>query len=176
MNKIAEQLGKNPKILSRIYCSTKLFPVELTKTIIHILEEMLKIESDPNPLAVELEICGNDLVDELINQLETDTTGETITKILKILMIQRNTHQCFLRKEPLKKLITYIYGSDANVAKSSCEILQGVLISENHQEIISKFIGEYYEETMEVLLSLISNEQPETQLLGLKLLLELLNR
>ena len=176
MIKIAEQMGKSPKLIVKIYTSTKLFPIELTKTIIGIFEEMLKIESDPNPLAVELEIWGNDFVDELINQIETDSSGDNIIKILKILMIQSNTHHCFLRKEPLKKLATYIYGSDAHIAMNASEILEKAMISESHQEIVSKYIGEHYEETMEILLWLINNELPTNQLLGLKILLELLNR
>jgi hypothetical protein len=53
------------------------------------------------------------------------------------------------------KLADNINSSDAHIAMNSIDVLESILISDSHQDIISKYVGNNYEVLMEVLRTLI---------------------
>lgn len=53
------------------------------------------------------------------------------------------------------KLADNANSSDAHVAMNSIDVLETILISDSHQDIISKYVGKNYELVVEVLRTLI---------------------
>lgn len=55
-------------------------------------------------------------------------------------------------------------------------MLEAILVSSTHQDIVSKFIGENYEEVIKVINKLVDHELVIHQVTGLKILQEIINR
>ena len=90
--------------------------------------------------------------------------------------LQPETHQLLLTIEILEKLITNIESADAHVSKNSNEMLEAILVSDTHQDVVSTFVGENYEEVVQILFKLVNHELPIHQVTGLRILQEVINR
>jgi hypothetical protein len=77
MAKITEKASSSPGVVINVYTNLNVFGPDMTKAMITIFEEMIKHESDPNPLAVELAPKGEDLVNELLVRMENETIEST---------------------------------------------------------------------------------------------------
>uniref|UniRef100_A0A7S3N9S2 Uncharacterized protein n=1 Tax=Euplotes harpa TaxID=151035 RepID=A0A7S3N9S2_9SPIT len=102
MSKIVDQVSQNPKLVAKVYTSLNLLTSECCRSMVQVFDELIKLESDPNPLAIELAVCGDDFVNELLVKLETETGGSNYSRILRILTLQPQLHACLLRKEVVK--------------------------------------------------------------------------
>ena len=179
MIQIAEEFGKNPNQITMIYSNLESFTDEMIPALLNILKELMKIESEPNPLSVDLGKDDDSVhweIENLLEKFSKETESSNYSELIKILTLQPETHRIFLDLDVLKCLIDNIESGDAHVSKNSNEIFESILVSDTHQDIISTFIGEKYEEIMGLMNKLIEHQVPTHQVTGLNVLQTIVNR
>lgn len=144
----------------KVYTNLKVFENDTSKTLVAIFDHLMNLETDPNPLAAGLCEHGTEFTDRLLDNLTNETNDSIYKHLLRLWTVHSDLHKYLLRGEVFKKLCDNIENSDAHVSMNSSEILESIFISEDHQEIISEYAGENYEEIMEVLRHLIGKFAP----------------
>lgn len=155
MSKISEEMGKHPEVITKVYSNLDKFEPDQSKALVIVFDELLKLDVDPHPLSEKLSTHGNDFTNDLVSNLETETSESNYAALWKAVTYQPELHSCMLRKEICKKLADNMTSSDAHVAMNSSDVLEHILVSDTHQDIISRYVGEDYEAIMEVLRTLI---------------------
>ena len=158
MLKIVEETSNHAELISQVYSNLSIFEGELASLLVHIFEECMKFEATPNPLAENLHGGGNKFIDDILDKISSSSKGDLYAQLMKIWTFQPETHLWQLRSEVINKLAENISNSDPKIALNWIEILENMLTSESHQDIISKFAGENYEAVMRVIKSFNSNE------------------
>mmetsp|Transcript_7868 Transcript_7868/g.7441 ORF Transcript_7868/g.7441 Transcript_7868/m.7441 type:complete len:184 (+) Transcript_7868:154-705(+) len=165
MLEIVSESAKYPSQLLKIYSNLSVFAKETISLLLLILNEFMGLEADPNPLSMALAPMGDDFIDEILAK-------PTYKKLLGIFARQPETNQCLLRQEVLQKLAEGV----TSEGEAWMEILEQVFISEQHQDVISRYIGDNYADVMGLFKGILKHESKGIQVRGLILLSELLNR
>ncbi|CAI2363758.1 unnamed protein product [Moneuplotes crassus] len=165
MLEIVSESAKYPSQLLKIYSNLSVFAKETISLLLLILNEFMGLEADPNPLSMSLAPMGDDFIDEILAK-------PTYKKLLGIFARQPETNQCLLRQEVLQKLAEGV----TSEGEAWMEILEQVFISEQHQDVISRYIGDNYADVMGLFKGILKHESKGIQVRGLILLSELLNR
>ena len=118
----------------------------------------MKIEAEPHPLSKKLSEDGMDYTDEMVSRLYTSSIGTLYGHFVKICTFQPEIHECLLRTEIIDKLAENITHNEPPIATYTIEILQMIFVSDTHQDVISKFVGEHYEETIELIKAYASKQ------------------
>lgn len=153
MYRIVRTIGPYASLLSKVYTKLNHFDNENIKSLVIIFDKIMQVENEPNDFAANFEDW---FVTKLVDLLDGDNNGNSYFCILKACTYQREVHKNFLKKEILKKLTSNIINSDAPISVNSSNLLEMVLVSDLHQDIISRFVGENYDIIIEVLKTLIS--------------------
>lgn len=123
MIKIAEEFGKNGKSVINIYSHLEEFSFENQESLLHILDEMFQIESEPNPLSSTIGTNSENAkewdTDTLIDKFSKESKSSSYAHLMKSLTTQPETHELFLNFEVLNKLIENIESGDAHISKNS---------------------------------------------------------
>ena len=69
-----------------------------------VIEVLLELKIEPNPLAVELSKIGTEFIDDLISLLESEGSSSNNAEVLKALTLQPELLQCFCNKKAVNKL------------------------------------------------------------------------
>jgi len=141
-----------------VYSQLSKFENDNSKFLLLIFEEFLKIDTYPNPLSDQLSEGGNSFIDDILDKMESSSKGVLYAQLLKMCTLKPEIHQWILRTDVIKKLSENLSHSDPQIAIDSLEILEQVLVSEDHQEIISKYVSCNYDAVMEVLHSFKSKQ------------------
>jgi hypothetical protein len=179
MMKICEEFGRNIKSVIIIYSHLENFSLENAESLLSIFKELMIVDSEPNPLSVEV-AENKDAVQwnlkDIFAKFSKETKSNNYAQLIKILTMQPETHKMLLSIEILEGLISNIESDDAHVSNNSNTTLESILVSDTHQDVVSMFIGEDYEEIIKILFKLIEHELPIHQVTGLRILQEIINR
>ena len=176
LTKIVTEFSKHVDIVKLILINMDLFSSENRKYIIEIFGDLMKTNSDSNPLAVALEPDVETTIDKILTKF--DITGMSIhySNALKIMTNQKPLIKKFLKIDMFRNLSKFIVNEVFDISSEALSLFEEILFSENKdvQRINHIFLNEHKVEMMELFMGLFEQDNYLAKREAMKVLHEIL--
>jgi len=158
--KIATEFGNYSDIVARIFVNFDVFTTEDKKNIIEIIDELLKIDIDPNPLSESLAKDSKTIIEQMLAKFDAPGMSIHYSNLLKIMTNQNELIGSFLKVEIFKTLSGYVWNTVFDISSEALSLLEEILFSENKdvQKQCHTFLNEHPSEMMEIFMHLFEQE------------------